>query len=675
MLLLNTLGWSELKAQSSAVETVQAGSKVFLEINAQQLQTELNSLFNATSGAANSDWNTVLTNGSNPGMDVNFSGYDAIGFGHINADGTVTADSLVLNKDASVTGMITVDSLKVTDVIQGQISSLSNLSSDNLTEGNTNLYMTSTERSLLSSMAATLDSLIAVIDALGSGSSPSEGATGCGDPVTYQGYDYATVQIGSQCWFAENLRNENYANGDPITEESVSLFGFDPVGVRGLYNGSTESLSTFGRLYNGYAVSDARSLCPSGWHVPSAVESTALLDFLGGDAVAGGKMKASASDEPAWDGTNSSGFSGLPGGYIFWDGQQGYSYYAGSDGYWWTSTPDGTTAGLFMMTSSSDEVTAYDDDQLNGLSVRCIQDAASTASVPAVVTDAASDVAEDAATLNGSITSDGGDAVTATGYRWGAMADLSDAQDLAGSGTSGSFTGSLTGLTAGMTYYFTAFATNAEGTAYGDTLSFETTAASAGFQSCGDTVTYQGYDYPTVAIGTLCWFKENLQAEQYNTGDAIPADLTNAEWAAATDPAAHKYSMDFGGMVYNQYAVLTGNLCPTGWHVSTHSDWTNLEEWVSPAEGFPMLIEAIKSSPTDTPSWNGTNTSGFSATTANQRNRFGFVLTTAPDQAYLWTSTEQSSAYGWYRRITSDGLWFNSTADKTEGFSVRCVLD
>lgn len=470
MLLLNTLGWSELKAQSSVVETVQAGSKVFLEINAQQLQTELNSLFNATSGAANSDWNTVLTNGSNPGMDVNFSGYDAIGFGHINADGTVTADSLVLNKDASVTGMITVDSLKVTDVIQGQISSLSNLSSDNLTEGNTNLYMTSTERSLLSSMAATLDSLIAVIDALGSGSSP-------------------------------------------------------------------------------------------------------------------------------------------------------------------------------------------------------------TASVPAVVTDAASDVAEDAATLNGSITSDGGDAVTATGYRWGAMADLSDAQDLAGSGTSGSFTGSLTGLTAGMTYYFTAFATNAEGTAYGDTLSFETTAASAGFTTCGDNVTYQGYDYPTVAIGTLCWFKENLQAEQYNTGAAIPADLTNAEWAAATDPAAHKYSMDFGGMVYNQYAVLTGNLCPTGWHVSTHSDWTNLEDWVSPADGFPMLIDAIKSSPTDTPSWNGTNTSGFSATTANHRNRFGFVLTTAPNQAHLWTSTEQSTAYGWYRRITSDGLWFNSTADKTEGFSVRCVLD
>ncbi len=60
-------------------------------------------------------------------------------------------------------------------------------------------------------------------------------------------------------------------------------------------------------------------------------------------------------------------------------------------------------------------------------------------------------VSEDAATLNGSITSDGGDAVTATGYRWGAMADLSDAQDLAGSGTSGAFTGSLTGLTAGTT--------------------------------------------------------------------------------------------------------------------------------------------------------------------------------------------------------------------------------
>ena len=109
-----------------------------------------------------------------------------------------------------------------------------------------------------------------------------------GDPLGYQGYDYETVQIGEQCWFAENLRAENYRNGDSIPssvsnsvwqetdEGSVSVFGesmdceewapfidaCDP----------SVSLGTYGRLYNWYAVNDDRGLCASGWHVPSDAE-------------------------------------------------------------------------------------------------------------------------------------------------------------------------------------------------------------------------------------------------------------------------------------------------------------------------------------------------------------------------------------------------------------------
>ena len=393
-------------------------------------------------------------------------------------------------------------------------------------------------------------------------------------------------------------------------------------------------------------------------------------------------MKASASDTPAWNGSNSSGFSGLPGGYIWSDGMDGYDYYEGDDGYWWTSTPDGSNAQLFMMTDTSDEISAYSDDPENGMSVRCIQDAGSTASVPMVVTVAATDVAEEAATLNGSIDSDGGDAVTASGFRWGQAANLSDAQDLAGSGTSGAFTGSLTGLTAGTTYYFSAFATNAEGTAYGDTLSFETTAAAAGFVSCGDNLSYQGYDYATVEIGNQCWFAENLLTEVMNTGDSIP-DLSNEAWNTTTAPAQKGWGLDpegqiaISGRLYNGYAAESGTLCPTGWHVSTHEDWNELEDLVSSAQGFPSELANIMSSASDTPAWSGTNSTGFSAVASGFVSIYGTtsaVVGSSPPTAYFWTSSPRYSGI-YFKVIFATDNWMNTFGDKRLGHAVRCIQD
>ena len=90
----------------------------------------------------------------------------------------------------------------------------------------------------------------------------------CGDPVNYHGYDYATVQIGEQCWFAENLRTEHYANGDAIPGElSNSEWSRHCKGLRRLREHAPTSM--LWPLYNWYAVEDARGLCPSGWHVPT----------------------------------------------------------------------------------------------------------------------------------------------------------------------------------------------------------------------------------------------------------------------------------------------------------------------------------------------------------------------------------------------------------------------
>ena len=211
-------------------------------------------------------------------------------------------------------------------------------------------------------------------------------ASSCGNFVSYQGYDYATVLIGDQCWFAENLRSENYQNGDAIPSnlsnsdwENTSSGAVAVYGEGGTYcydnspdgNACDEawSLSEYGRVYNWYAVNDDRSLCPSGWHVPANDEFTILFDHLGGNV--GNHMKT-AFGWSGGDGTNSSGFSGLPGGYR---NSNGDFNAAGNGGYWWTSAPYGSMAFYVKLVHySSSEITGQFSLQ-GGFSVRCVRDA------------------------------------------------------------------------------------------------------------------------------------------------------------------------------------------------------------------------------------------------------------------------------------------------------------
>ena len=142
----------------------------------------------------------------------------------------------------------------------------------------------------------------------------------CGCPLTYQGYDYATVLIGEQCWFAENLRSENYENGDAINLGlSAIAWYYTTAGAVAVYGENAScnnfspdidacdpahSLNEYGRLYNWYAVIDARGLCPSGWHVPTDAEWTILADHLGGESVAGAQMKTNYGWNGGDNGTN-----------------------------------------------------------------------------------------------------------------------------------------------------------------------------------------------------------------------------------------------------------------------------------------------------------------------------------------------------------------------------------
>ncbi|MFM9027861.1 MAG: TonB family protein, partial [Bacteroidota bacterium] len=128
----------------------------------------------------------------------------------------------------------------------------------------------------------------------------------------------------------------------------------------------------YGKLYNWYAVTDPRKLAPKGWHIPSDAEWTILTDHLGGETVAGGKMKSTKFwASPNTDATNKSGFSGLPGGACEYDGMFNY---IGLGGYWWSSTEDDVgSAWCRCLFYNSGVVGRYNGAKQAGFSVLCLK--------------------------------------------------------------------------------------------------------------------------------------------------------------------------------------------------------------------------------------------------------------------------------------------------------------
>ena len=190
-----------------------------------------------------------------------------------------------------------------------------------------------------------------------------------------------SIRIGTQVWKTANLNVSRYRNGDKIPQVS------DPTAWSGLttgawcyYNNDTANRAIYGKLYNWYAVNDPRGLAPTGWHIPSNAEWATLSAFLGGDAVSGGQLKSIGVFEagtglwyqPNVNATNSSGFTGLPGGYRYPSGSFQYIH---SYGLWWTSTEyfanDAWYSYLYYW---SGEKFSYTNSKQDGLSVRCVKD-------------------------------------------------------------------------------------------------------------------------------------------------------------------------------------------------------------------------------------------------------------------------------------------------------------
>jgi uncharacterized protein (TIGR02145 family) len=185
------------------------------------------------------------------------------------------------------------------------------------------------------------------------------------------GNQYTTITINGEEWFRENLKTNRYANGDTI--ENVPTpgdWGLRTSGAWAYYNNDISNNSNFGKLYNWYAVSDVRGLCPTGWHVATDADWTSLSANYGTDLVAGKELKATALWTTPNTNTNSSGFGALPGG-----GRGSLNFGdLFNKGFWWTNTAYSSAAWARRMEFSSNTLIRYSEDTKYGFSVRCVKD-------------------------------------------------------------------------------------------------------------------------------------------------------------------------------------------------------------------------------------------------------------------------------------------------------------
>jgi uncharacterized protein (TIGR02145 family) len=186
----------------------------------------------------------------------------------------------------------------------------------------------------------------------------------------------ATITIGTQVWMAKNLDVTRFRNGDSIMKvvsDSAWVAAAEankPAWCN--YEYSDAYGTKYGKLYNWHAVSDVRGLAPLGFHVPTDVEWTRLLNQLKGDMVAGSKLKSKTDWVNNGNGNDTTGFTALPGGYC---SENGFFYSLGELGSWWSATQNNTTeAWSREMNNENSEVQRFNAPKAEGLSVRCVKD-------------------------------------------------------------------------------------------------------------------------------------------------------------------------------------------------------------------------------------------------------------------------------------------------------------
>jgi len=187
--------------------------------------------------------------------------------------------------------------------------------------------------------------------------------------------DDSTVQIGNQTWMRYNLNVDRFQNGDPVNyaenNPAWQKLGDQALPAMGYYLNNPENGKKYGAIYNWYAVADERGLCSEGWSIPTDDDWNILVEYLGGEDIAGKYLKDSLGWGAGGNGNNLSGFSAVPGGFRGYDG---LSYFAEYMGRWWTSTEQSEFFAMGRDINHDQEGIASNTGyKLDGFSVRCIR--------------------------------------------------------------------------------------------------------------------------------------------------------------------------------------------------------------------------------------------------------------------------------------------------------------
>jgi uncharacterized protein (TIGR02145 family) len=189
------------------------------------------------------------------------------------------------------------------------------------------------------------------------------------------GNTYNTVQIGDQVWMSENLKTFRYRNGGLISNVTDNTaWSNSTIGAWSYYNNAEANNAIYGKLYNWYTTL-GDTLCPTGWGVPTDAEWTTLTTYLGGESVAGGKMKTIGTaywESPNTGAINSSGFSVRPGGFRYSDSS---FFDIRNFAFFWSAT-EGVSGIAWnrSLGSGSGGVFRYSYNKSVGASVRCLRD-------------------------------------------------------------------------------------------------------------------------------------------------------------------------------------------------------------------------------------------------------------------------------------------------------------
>lgn len=492
----------------------------------------------------------------------------------------------------------------------------------------------------------------------------------CGETfIDYRdGKSYSTVQIGAQCWMAENLNIGTRINGNNPQTDNASIEKY-------CYNNDESNCNKYGGLYQWDEVmaysnsTGTQGICPEGWYLPTDTEWTALAELLGGGTVAGGKLKQSGFlhwSAPNTGATNSSGFTGLPGGNRSIDGSfSNHKFY----GNFWTSTGFyNNTSYRRYLTFTQAAITRDFIDINMGLSVRCRKaefiDLDIVPANPSVGCDAGSTLlrvySNTAWTVEESIPwltvtplSGNNDGALVVAY------ELNEGDEP----RSGEITLTAAGGVPTVTVLFT----------------------QAKFEwSCGYPIEDErdGKFYNTVLIGDQCWLAESL-----NIGQVV-----NQTQDQADNGIIEKYCVDndstncdiYGGLYQwdemMQYANGVGlkGICPAGWHLPSATEWHNLINGLGGPDvaGGKMKTTGTIEDGTGlwyAPNTGATNSSGFSAEPAGYRTTEGSIDLVGYLNNYWTAGLLADTLKTGVINSGSDAIPFE--IDRKIGYSIRCLQD